>query len=166
MMGNVLVLFTATNAGDPMEGRDEVVMLAGLGIEGDRYALGRGAYSNVEPRKPRHVTFIAKEAFDAGNTELERLGHEPFTLAQMRRNVVVEGVDLNALVGREFSVGGVRFRGIELATPCQRPAMLARRRHKDFQGAFKDRGGLRAVVLSTGHVRIDDTLSVIDQLAA
>ena len=73
------------------------------------------------------------------------------------RNVVTRGVRLNELVGREFSVGPVRFRGVELCEPCLglgdalsssklKPAEVVKR--------WVHRGGLRADVLSSGELAV------------
>lgn len=74
-----------------------------------------------------------------------------------RRNVVTEGVRLNDLVGREFSVGGVRFRGVEPCEPCAFLGELLANESiagKDVVKAWIGRGGLRADALSDGTLKI------------
>src|SRR5687767_9279757 len=89
-----------------MTGCTEVRAVPGRGLEGDRYFVGGGTFS-PHPQKPDfEVTLIEKEKIDAFAAE----SGLPFTAAHARRNIVTEGVDLNALAGREFSIGAVRLR--------------------------------------------------------
>src|SRR4030081_1577832 len=43
--GEVVGLYVATEAGGPVEARTEVKLLAGTGVEGDRYAAAGGRWS-------------------------------------------------------------------------------------------------------------------------
>lgn len=150
----VVGIFTASNAGAPMEAQSSVILRAGAGILGDRYALGIGQYSNIGD-KIRHVTFIAQEAIDAANTMLLVREMPQFQPSETRRNIITKGIELNALVGVEFVVGNVVFRGVELADPCHRPSALLQR--KGFKAVFENRGGFRAAVLTDGTVSLNDT---------
>src|SRR5262249_15275302 len=97
-----------------MESREQIRATPGKGLEGDRYYFGAGTFS-PNPHKPDYeVTLIQKEHIDA----FRAASALPFTTNLARRNLVSEGIDLNALVGREFSVGAVRMRGIRLCEPC------------------------------------------------
>jgi MOSC domain-containing protein YiiM len=71
-----------------------------------------------------------------------------------RRNVVVEGLDLNSLIGAEFEVQGVRFLGTQEAAPCEWMDLAFCPGACD---ALKGRGGLRARILSDGVLRVDST---------
>ena len=60
------------------------------------------------------MTLIEAEA-------LEAIEHEQgikLAPGESRRNVTTRGVPLNHLVGREFTVGDVRLRGVKLCEPC------------------------------------------------
>lgn len=147
-------------AGAPMSAVARAGLIAGRGIAGDRYASGTGAYSEPGPGNARDVTFIAEEAIASANAKLRLRGLEEFAALDTRRNLVVAGMaaaDLNALVGREFSFGGGRFRGVELADPCQRPGRLIRR--GGFEQAFEGLGGLRAEVLEGSEIAVGDAFS-------
>jgi hypothetical protein len=154
MKGRVTRLFTAPTAGAPMKEHTSVIVRAGAGILGDRYALGIGQYSNIDD-KIRHVTFIAQEAIDASNAMLVAREMPKFWPRDTRRNILTEGVELNALVGVEFVVGSIVFRGVELADPCHRPSALVQRR--GFKALFENRGGLRAEALTEGELRVGDS---------
>jgi MOSC domain-containing protein YiiM len=117
--GSLLHIHIAEAASFEMEELAEAKLVAGRGIEGDRYFLGTGTYSP----KPdvREVTLIEQEALDALSRNDPPLQGEPITLApeQHRRNLTVRGVPLNHLVGRRFQVGEVILRGGRLNFPCK-----------------------------------------------
>lgn len=148
----VLQIFTCDDKGKPMLVRDSIRALAGVGLEGDRYALGRGAYSKDKRQPLRHVSLVGIEAIAAANSTLET----SFKPAETRRNILTKGIDLNELVGVEFAVGEVAMRGVELCTPCARPSKLAEKPY--FKQAFDDRGGLRAEILSSGLIAVNDSI--------
>ena len=148
-MGRVLKIFICPEKGMPMQSVSQVHAIAGVGLEGDRYALGTGAYSKSKPPKIRHATLISLEEIYNANLELTML----YTPEETRRNIVVFGVSLNSLVGQEFLVDEVRVRGVELCEPCDRPDILSGK--KGFKKAFTNRGGLRIEILSSGIIRVE-----------
>jgi MOSC domain-containing protein YiiM len=146
-------IFVCSAAGLPMSSVDRARAIAGVGLEGDRYAVSAGTFSHTR-HNVRHVTVISREDIEAANATLK----VPFTPAESRRNLVVAGkVDLLALIGREFSIGAVRLRGVEECTPCRRPSRLAGKR--GFKAAFERRAGIRAEILSSGTISIGDVVS-------
>ena len=157
-MGRVAGLFISPGIGAPMQACSVVRALAGQGLEGDRYALGQGSYSRVPRRVDRHVSLIGGEAMRAANEELCRRGLEPFEAGETRRNIHVEGLDVYALLGREFRIGAVRLRGSDPTRPCHVPSAAAGK--TGFADAFHNRGGILAAVLSDGPISIGDLLVV------
>jgi MOSC domain-containing protein YiiM len=81
----------------------------------------------------------------------------PFEPDETRRNIVVEGADVYALLGREFSIGDVRLRGIEPTRPCHIPSAAANK--TGFKEAYSNRGGVRAEILSDGIISVGDAIS-------
>ncbi|QOZ31618.1 hypothetical protein XH92_07695 [Bradyrhizobium sp. CCBAU 53421] len=73
---------------------------------------------------------------------------------ETRRNIVVEGVDVYGLLGKEFRIGAVRLRGSEPTKPCHIPSAVAGK--IGFAEAYRDTGGVRAEVLSDGTISIGD----------
>jgi MOSC domain-containing protein YiiM len=100
------IYISAAQGGRQVE-QDAVSVVAGAGIEGDRY-FGR----HDEPGQ--NITLVEAEEIEAFIRAHGR-GHD---LSITNRNLVTRGVRLNALVGREFMVGAVRLRGVELCEPC------------------------------------------------
>ena len=142
-----------------MDKRDSARLIVGAGIEGDRYALGIGAFSGSIPAKIRDVSLIALTGIEDANQELEASGLQTYLASEVRRNIVIEDMSsdaLNQLVGKEFSLGPLRLRATELCVPCERPAKLSEK--SNFLAAFKNRGGIRAQILDSGEVRVGDQL--------
>jgi MOSC domain-containing protein YiiM len=155
-MGGVVGLYVSPGIGERMQPRAAVQALAGRGLEGDRYAMGLGSYSRVARHAVRHVSLIARESIAAANKELVERGLMPFEPDETRRNIIVEGADVYALLGQEFRIGAVRLRGIEPTRPCQIPSVAANK--TGFREAYHGRGGVRAEVLSDGSISIGDAL--------
>ena len=153
-MGRVVKLFVSPGIGEPMQALVTVQALAGRGLQGDRYAIGRGSYSRTARQAIRHVSLIDREAIEAANEELNKRGLVPFEPHETRRNIVVEGADVHSLLGEEFRVGSVRMRGIEPTRPCHIPSAAANK--AGFREAYSNRGGIRAEVLSDGIISVGD----------
>ncbi|WP_205697611.1 MOSC domain-containing protein [Conexibacter sp. SYSU D00693] len=139
--GEVVELLVAPEAEAPMTAVAEVVAEAGRGLEGDRYWAARGTFTDGRPGGA--LTLVDAAVLD----DVGLRG------AAARRNVVTRGVELNALVGREFLLGEVRCRGRRLCEPC---AHLDRLSGPGLLRPLVHRGGLRADVVSTGTIRLGD----------
>ncbi len=117
--GLLLHIHIAPAASFEMEEVEEANCVAGRGIEGDRYYLGTGTYSP----KPdaREVTLFEVEVLDALARNDPPLQSGPIKLepADHRRNLTVQGVPLNHLVGQRFRVGDVVLIGGRLNFPCK-----------------------------------------------
>jgi MOSC domain-containing protein YiiM len=136
-----------------MESRETVEAVPGNGLRGDRYFESQGTFFAGKQRLPdKEVTLIEQEALDALSREY---GIE-LSPAEGRRNLVTSGVALNHLVGREFTVGCVRLRGIRLCEPCDH---LERLTGKNLKG-LTHRGGLRAQVISAGTIKVGDPIKI------
>jgi len=127
----------------------EVTAIAGVGLEGDRYATHAGTFS-AKPKPGRQITLIEAEAIEALQRELGIV----LALGETRRNIVTRGIALNHLVDREFTVGSLRLKGWELCEPC---SDLARMTGKpQILAGLVHRGGLRAEILEGGVIRVGD----------
>lgn len=142
-------IFTAPAAGMPMEQRGTVVLAPGVGIVGDRYALGTGTWS--DPRwHDKELTLIEAEVMEA-------LGVEPYV---PRRNVVTRGITLSGLVGVRFRLGGAVVVGVRPCTPC---AYIEESSGVEglTAGLGGWSGGLRCRVVEGGMVRLGDAIEVV-----
>ena len=149
--GRLEAIFIASSGEAPMRAFHEIAAIEGVGLDGDRYATRSGSFS-ARPKPGRQLTLIEAEAIEALEFELGLV----LTPGETRRNLVTRGVALNHLVGREFTVGGVRLRGHELCEPC---ADLARMTGKpQILAGLVHRGGLRAEILEGGPIRVGDLI--------
>lgn len=146
--GRLLAIHIAERGGAPMRELAEARLLPGVGIEGDRYATGRGTYS-PRPQAERQVTLIEVETLEA----LARDHGLPLAPHEHRRNLTVRGVPLNHLVGRRFRVGEALLEDIRLNVPCRYlDDLLGRRLFKPLT----NRSGLNCVILEGGTIRPGD----------
>ena len=150
-MAFVSEILIAESTSAPMAARSEARAVPGRGLEGDRYFHGVGTFSPHSQKPDFEVTLIEKEKIDAFARETGLR----FTASDARRNLVTEGVDLNALAGREFSVGSVRFRGIRLCEPCTHLAKIS---FPETLKGLVHKGGLRAQIVSGGLIHVGDAI--------
>ena len=116
--------------------------LAGRGLEGDRFL-------DYRPDHPGQITFFAEEVF----IELRSaLGIHDRSPAVLRRNALVRGCDLTTLIGREFTVQGRHFWGVEECRPCH---WMDQAFGAGAEAWLRGRGGLRAKILTDGWLRAD-----------
>ena len=120
----------------------EARMLAGRGIEGDRYLDFKDDYKG-------QVTFFEWEVYERMIEKFSVVGKGPEIF---RRNIITEGVDLNSLIGIEFEVQGVRFLGTQESAPCH---WMNHAFAEGAEEALKGHGGLRAKILCDGVLRVD-----------
>jgi MOSC domain-containing protein YiiM len=141
--GSVVGLLVAPEAEAPLVAVESVAALAGRGLEGDRYAAGRGTFSG--PGRGYQLTLVEAETLDELGISWERA----------RRNIVTRGVGLNALVGRRFRIGEAECVGRRLCEPC---AHLERVSGPGLLRPLVHRGGLRADILTGGAIEVGDEL--------
>ncbi|RZI76684.1 MAG: MOSC domain-containing protein [Variovorax sp.] len=136
----------------PMQSFTELKLVAGKGIEGDRYMIGNeaGFYSH-KPEEGRQVTLFEIETLEA----LERDAKITMLPEEHRRNVTVEGVPLNHLVGRKFWLGEVLLEATRLSTPCKHIEEIL---GKAVFDPLINRSGLNCKILQGGTVRVGDLL--------
>lgn len=120
----------------------EIECVAGRGIRGDRFF-------NYKENFKGQITFFSMEVVELLRTELKRPETQP---QATRRNVFVRGVDLNALIGSEFELQGVRFEGVEESKPCHWMNLAL---GPGAETWLQGRAGLRCRILTNGLLRID-----------
>lgn len=152
--GVVKAVFVAADNQSDMSEVQDVQAVAGQGLVGDRYHDGAGSFSKPEPTPDREITLIEVEQV---TKFCEEQGVE-LTPAQTRRNVLTEGIDLNALAGKTFRVGDVTLKGIRLCEPCK---YLASKTYESILPGLVGRGGLRAQIVEGGTIRVGDAIEEI-----
>lgn len=146
--GKVLAIFIASRPGGATEARRSVLAEPAKGIQGDRYFRSDGSWATKQG-SGRQITLIEVEAIRSAESVL---GHE-IPLGSSRRNIITEGISLNELVGKEFSVGETRLLATRLCDPCKYLGQLT---SPALSEALKNRGGLRCDILQGGEIRVGD----------
>ena len=132
----------------PLVEVQQVECVAGHGIRGDRFYDYRDEYKG-------QITFFSLEVFD------RLAAHFALTnksAGALRRNVIVSGVELNDLIGEEFSIQGVRLRGTAHCKPCY---WLDQAIAPGTEKFLQRNGGLRAQILSDGVIAVGDAQLVL-----
>jgi MOSC domain-containing protein YiiM len=159
MTGRVLEVWTTPAAAAPMVRSASVEALAGVGLAGDRYALGGGTWASY-PQQEKQVTLIDADEVAAVAREVG----VPLTPGMTRRNLVTRGIALPSLVGRYFAVGEVLLFGTKRCPPCTH---LERLTGWKLVKALAARGGVNAAVFVGGTVAEGDVVRpVSDEEAA
>jgi MOSC domain-containing protein YiiM len=157
--GRLLHIHIAKKASSDMEELAEATLVAGRGIEGDRYFNGIGTYSP----KPdvREITLIEMEVLDA----LAR-GDPPFPGAKVviapgkhRRNLTTSGVPLNHLVGKRFKIGETVIKGGRLNFPCK---YLEKLLSLPVYLPLLNRSGLNCWIETGGTIHRGDSITLLD----
>ena len=131
----------------PMIEVDQVIAVAERGLEGDHRV-------DKAPGSGRQVTLISREFIHqiAGF-----LGRDPIEPALLRRNLVVSGINLNAIRHQRFSIGEALFEAGALCHPCSR---MEQALGKGGVAAMLGHGGLCCRVLKGGTLHVGDTVLV------
>lgn len=148
--GSVSGLHLAPRSFLPMRSAESLKLVAGVGIEGDRYASSEGFYSD-RPEEGRQVTLFEVETLHA----LQRDHGIALKDSDHRRNITTRGVPLNHLVGARFRVGEVLLEGTRLSTPCRHIEQIT---GLEIFTPLINRSGLHARILEGGTVRLGDAV--------
>ena len=153
MTGRVLEIWTTPEAAAPMVRSASVAALAGIGLAGDRYALGGGTWARY-PGLEKQVTLIDADEVAAAGRE----AGVDLAPADTRRNVVTGGIALPPLVGRYFAVGEVLLFSTKRCPPCTH---LERLTGWKLVKALAARGGVNAAVFAGGRVAEGDVVRLV-----
>jgi MOSC domain-containing protein YiiM len=126
----------------PTEEKQEVNCLAGRGLDGDRYLDFKEDYKGQMTLFDEAVYLELCETF--------KVNH-PIEL--LRRQVITQGLDLNTLIGKRFSLQGVQFLGTEEARPC---FWMNEVFAEGALQAMAGKGGLRVKILTDGALRVGE----------
>ncbi|MBA2544098.1 MAG: hypothetical protein H0V17_30925 [Deltaproteobacteria bacterium] len=145
--GTIEQIYVADRAAAPARAVTEARAIAGLGLEGDRHALGTGTFPSKTPGSA--ITLIAAEVCESFSPPLGPDEH--------RRNVITRGIDVERLVGRDFTIGTLRLRGKRICEPCK---VIQNYAQRPILRALVHRGGLRADILEDGMLHVGDPVRI------
>jgi MOSC domain-containing protein YiiM len=149
--GRVAGIYIASAEGAPTQAVDRARAVPGRGLEGDRNFRPEPGPTHKHPDD--ELTLFSLEALADANRE-HGLALRP---GDTRRNVATEGVPINDLTGKDFTLGNVRVRGLELCEPCLHLSELIG--EPRVLRALVHRGGLRAQILSEGTFKVGDPIA-------
>ncbi len=136
------ILLRPVRLSDPV--RVPEVQVQEAGLEGDHARPGKRAVTLIQWE---HLPVIASLA---GRTEV--------AAEVLRRNLVVAGINLSALRGREIDVGGARLR---LTVPCAPCSRMEAELGPGGYNAMRGHGGWCAEIVAPGRVGAGDAVVVI-----
>ena len=130
--------------GEAMVALERVRAHQGSGLEGDRYSGRTTSRRQVTLIQQEHLPVIASCA-----------GHESVDAGALRRNIVVSGINLLALKGKQFRVGEVL---LEYTGPCDPCSKMEALLGPGGYNAMRGHGGITARVLEEGEMAIGDAV--------
>jgi MOSC domain-containing protein YiiM len=152
--GELLHIHVAPKASAPMDALSQARLVAGIGLEGDRYAARLGTYSKNH-LIDRQVTLIEVEVLEAlaRDRSIDLAPHEH------RRNLTTRGVPLSHLVGHYFRVGECVLYGGRMNVPC---LYLENLLSKKVFKPLLNRSGLNCRIIVGGIIRTKDRVDWCD----
>ena len=128
---------------DPPEMREKARITAS-GIEGDHARPGK-----------RAVTLIQREHLPVIGAMLGRDAVDP---SDLRRNLVISGLNLNALKGRRINIGSALLLVTGICAPCSR---MEQALGPGGYSAMRGHGGWCAEVIEPGEIAVGDAVTAL-----
>jgi len=141
-------IYIAETSGAAPQATSRAQLIAGQGIQGDRYF---SRLPSISSDPSTEITLIEQEQVDQFNTQHNR----QYNYGDFRRNIITHGMPLNSLLGKIFWLGTVQLKGIMLCEPC---AYLAKTLDPLVLPHLLNKGGLRAQILSSGEIKLGETI--------
>lgn len=142
--GRVEWIGRAAHRGAAIEPVDQVQVEAGTGIDGDHHAASGRSKRQVTLIQAEHLPLIAAWS-----------GHPQIHPEQLRRNVVVSGINLLSLKNSRFRIGDAVLKGTGPCAPCSRmESTIGPGGYQSMRG----HGGITATVHIGGTIRVGDVV--------
>ena len=127
---------------------NQAILNKNKGIVNDRY------YENFK-NSYEQVTFIESEKIDDFNKKIKKkLDYKDF-----RRNIITSGINLNKLLNKKIQINNVIFRIHELCQPCK--YLQNKLEIKNLVKLLAFKSGVRAEILTSGEISINDQIKII-----
>lgn len=151
-------LFVSEGSMRPMIGKQSVVLVRGVGIDGDRYATGNGTYQAFK-EPGRQLTVISGDSAHASMCGLPR--SPKGGVGDLRRNVVVTGMtasELSDAIGSNLKLGECVVLVHRRCVPCMYNERL--NRSPGLMEATWEAGGVNCEILRGGNLAVGDAVEV------
>ena len=146
-MSKILKLGISSKNNMPIKEVNEIEVLSGKGIVGDRH------YNEFNDPY-NQISLIESENIDYYNVKYNL--NIPYL--DFRRNIVTKGILLNDLVGKKFAVGEIELEGIDLCRPCRHLCEVLNQ--DNIIKEFLRRGGLRCQILTSSTIKVGDQIKI------
>jgi len=144
-MGKVLEIGISENKSSKIVSVNQVEAIKGKGLIGEKHF-------KEDNKKRSQITLIEIENINHYN----KITGVKIPAINFLRNIVTEGVRLNALISKEFFIGNVKVKAHDLCRPCKN--LQESLQQKNTVKEFLYTGGLRCEILSSGKIFIDDEI--------
>ena len=131
----------------PLQVIQEVEAITDKGLAGDRY--------KGKPGSKRQVTLIQAEHLLAVSNFMQI---PPLDPGIIRRNIVVQGLNLLALKDKQFYVGNVL---LEYTGPCHPCSRMEQNLGPGGYNAMRGHGGITARIIKGGIIKIGDLVKIL-----
>ena len=148
-MSKVILIGISSLKGGSIKEMKSVDAVKGKGLLNDRKLRENND-------KKSQLTLIEIESINYYN-KVSKSSIKPLNF---RRNIVTEGIELNKLINKEFSIGTVKVKGHDLCHPCKYLQEFLGQ--KNLVKDLIKKGGLRCEILSTGKIFLNDIIKIYD----
>ena len=147
-IGRVMWIGVRPQKFEAMQVLKQVTVDPQWGLKGDRYSKDQGK---------RQVTLIQHEHLVAMASMLGRNAIDP---SELRRNIVVAGLNLLALKDQTFKIGDATLEFTGLCHPCSRMEQIL---GPGGYNIMRGHGGINARVLTGGLISVNDSVIKLDR---
>lgn len=149
IQGRVEAIIVRGQPRDAARRIERTTALAGIGLADDR--LGQRGEAELSTRQvtliqQEHLPLIAAFARSA-----------PIDPVDLRRNLVISGINLLALKNAKVRIGGALIQIVGPCAPCSRMEEVV---GPGGYAAMRGHGGMTARILEGGAIRVGDTVTV------
>jgi len=144
-MGKVLEIGISENESNKIVNVNEAEAIKGKGLIGEKHF-------KEDNKKRSQITLIEIENINHYN----KITGTMIPAINFLRNIVTEGVRLNALISKEFFIGNVKVKAHDLCRPCKNLQEFLQQNNTVKELLYI--GGLRCEILSSGKIFINDQI--------
>ena len=144
-MAKVIHIAISRTFKSKMKSVNSAESIAGKGIINDRHFK-----ENNE--KKSQITLIEIESINHYN----KIAGTSISPINFRRNIITEGVKLNALLGTTFLIGKIKVKAHDLCRPCK--YLQETLDQKKLVKELWNMGGLRCEIINSGKIFVNDEI--------
>ena len=144
-MGKVLEIGISENKSSKIVSVNEVEAIKGKGLIGEKHF-------KEDNKKRSQITLIEIENINHYN----KITGTKIPAINFLRNIVTQGIRLNALISKEFFIGNVKVKAHDLCRPCKNLQEFLQQKNTVKELLYT--GGLRCEILSSGKIFINDQI--------